>query len=354
MLLLIFLLPLQLFAQDITGIWKGFMNTSGNKLPYELVISYDGDIFTGYSLTIFTINGVQNTGIKSMKIKNRKGNISIEDDELLYNDYTTPAKRVTLFGRLSLKTEDSIQTLVGTFFTRSIDRSSFSGTIQLQKKDVLEPIKLMAKLDEMKLLNTLSFVNRKPQQETTIAATGSPVKESPIAEPVNKERQKSMVVKPVQGDESTLVHLSQPKNSAPNSVLPLSKMPSVTVSYNVAADLAKRKTEIIREVFFHTDTLVLSIYDNGEIDGDTVSVVLNDKVIVARKGLGASAIKTTIYIPPDMGDSLRLIMYAENLGAIPPNTGLLVLQDGDDRYEIRFSGDFKNNSAIILRRKQKK
>jgi hypothetical protein len=31
-------------------------------------------------------------------------------------------------------------------------------------------------------------------------------------------------------------------------------------------------------------------------------------------------------------------MYAESLGTIPPNTGLLIVQDGDNRYEIRFEG----------------
>ena len=48
-----------------------------------------------------------------------------------------------------------------------------------------------------------------------------------------------------------------------------------------------------------------------------------------------------------MGDSITLIMYAENLVSIPPNTGLLVVHDGEDVYEIRFSGDLQKNSAIV-------
>ncbi len=121
---------------------------------------------------------------------------------------------------------------------------------------------------------------------------------------------------------------------------------------NTAADVDTRKTEIIRSVFFKTDSLVINLYDNGEVDGDTVSVVLNGKVIIAREGLTASAITKTIYITPDLGDSLQLVMYAENLGALPPNTGLLTIQDGEDRYEIRFAGDFTKNSAIILKRRR--
>jgi hypothetical protein len=97
---------------------------------------------------------------------------------------------------------------------------------------------------------------------------------------------------------------------------------------------------------------VLSLYDNGTIDGDTVSVVLNGNVIIAKKRLTTNAIRTTIQITPDMGDSLQLVMYAENLGSIPPNTGLLIIQDGEVRNEIRFAGDMQKSSAIILKRKR--
>jgi hypothetical protein len=53
-----------------------------------------------------------------------------------------------------------------------------------------------------------------------------------------------------------------------------------------------------------------------------------------------------------MGDSLQLVMYAENLGSIPPNTGLLIVVDGSDRQEIRFEGDLKKSSSVILRRRR--
>jgi len=46
------------------------------------------------------------------------------------------------------------------------------------------------------------------------------------------------------------------------------------------------------------------------------------------------------------------VLYAENLGSIPPNSGLLIIEDGSDRYEVRFKGDMKNSSAVRLRRKQ--
>jgi hypothetical protein len=127
----------------------------------------------------------------------------------------------------------------------------------------------------------------------------------------------------------------------------LTSAPSISIT-----ELAKRKIETIRTVNFKSDSLLLTLYDNGEVDGDTVSVLLNGKNIMPRQGLSTKPISKTIYITPDLGDSLQLIMYAENLGSIPPNTGLLIIHDGEDIYQIRFAGDLQKNSAIILHRKK--
>ena len=74
-ILLFFCFPLSTFAQDVTGIWTGSLYTQGNELPYELVISQAGDKFSGYSLTTFSFDGILNTGLKSMKIKNKNGKV---------------------------------------------------------------------------------------------------------------------------------------------------------------------------------------------------------------------------------------------------------------------------------------
>ncbi|MGN6266745.1 MAG: hypothetical protein ACTHM5_13765 [Ginsengibacter sp.] len=118
------------------------------------------------------------------------------------------------------------------------------------------------------------------------------------------------------------------------------------------ADLSKRKLETIRTVVVAQDSLVFSLYDNGTVDGDTVSVLINGKVAIPRVGLLEKAYNKTIYLTPDMGDSISVVLYAENLGSIPPNTGLLVIREGSKIYEIRFSGDMDKNSKIVLIRKK--
>lgn len=97
---------------------------------------------------------------------------------------------------------------------------------------------------------------------------------------------------------------------------------------------------------------MLSLYDNGYVDGDTVSVILNGKIIVAKQRLSEKAIRVNVQLTPDIDDSLVLTMYAENLGSIAPNTGLLIIQDGEERTQIRFEGDMQKSSAIMLLRKR--
>ena len=117
------------------------------------------------------------------------------------------------------------------------------------------------------------------------------------------------------------------------------------------ATIAGRKSEFSQVVNFKADSLVLSLYDNGEIDGDTVSVIMNGETIMAKQGIKASAIRKTIYIQPGQDEDFTLVLFADNLGKYPPNTGLLVVHDGDDVYHLRFSSDFQKSTGIVFRRK---
>ncbi len=118
-----------------------------------------------------------------------------------------------------------------------------------------------------------------------------------------------------------------------------------------AAEIDKRVTKSDQSFYFESDSLLLTLYDNGEVDGDTVTVLMNGNVIFSKVGLTTKANSKTVYITPDM-DSVKLVMYAESLGEIPPNTGLLIVNDADKRYEIRFSADLTTNAAIVFKRKK--
>jgi hypothetical protein len=238
-------------------------------------------------------------------------------------------------------------TLKGPFRTRSLDfreqkSLSYTGTITLQKLNKPQDTKLISTLEEMNLLNTVAFMQPqksppKPEIKKDVAATSvkpekpSRKKRRPVDEP---KREKAPPA-------PTVTVAAERQKPAPDTV-------------KAAAELATRETEVIQRVTFKSDSLILKLYDHGVIDGDTVSVVLNGKVIAARQGLKGKPITSVIHITPELGDSLLLVMYAESLGTIPPNTGILVVHDGDNRYEIRFEGTKQKSSAILLTRSTRK
>lgn len=118
-----------------------------------------------------------------------------------------------------------------------------------------------------------------------------------------------------------------------------------------AVNVNTRTTELQQTVYFKSDSLQLTLFDNGEVDGDTVSVLMNGVIIFAKERLSTNAVRKMVAIDPSQ-DSVQLIMYAENLGTIAPNTGLLVVKDGRDIYEVRFNGNLQKNAAIVFRRRR--
>lgn len=114
--------------------------------------------------------------------------------------------------------------------------------------------------------------------------------------------------------------------------------------------IVKRQVEIIEALEVSEDSVVLSLYDNGEIDGDTVSVFLNNELVVSKIGIKASAYKKTIAVPK--GEIIQLTLFAENLGSIPPNTGLLIVTTTNERYLVNFSSTLNKSSSIVLKRKE--
>ena len=94
--LLVLLLPVQLFAQDITGLWKGelYVDSTKKYLPYEISISEAKGKLIGYSHITFEENRKQEIGVRDIKIKRKDDKIIIEDDDpVSYTHLTLPTNR---------------------------------------------------------------------------------------------------------------------------------------------------------------------------------------------------------------------------------------------------------------------
>ena len=116
-------------------------------------------------------------------------------------------------------------------------------------------------------------------------------------------------------------------------------------------DFLKRKSVIGKELEVSSDSIRLSFYDNAEVDGDSISVFFNNKLVLAHQELTEKAFN--LYIKLDsLKDSNEVSMFAENLGKYPPNTALMVVSDGENRYEVFLSSDFKGNATVRFKRKR--
>ncbi len=120
----------------------------------------------------------------------------------------------------------------------------------------------------------------------------------------------------------------------------------------VITDPFARKKVIEQEFELEVDTVLISLYDNGEIDGDTISVLLNETTVVSRQLLSARPIQ--FKIPLDsLSEFVEVVMVAENLGSIPPNTALMIVEAGGKSYKIGMSSSLDVNSSIRIKRKRK-
>jgi hypothetical protein len=114
-------------------------------------------------------------------------------------------------------------------------------------------------------------------------------------------------------------------------------------------EFSKRSNIYEKDIVVYDDSVLVSFYDNGEIDDDTISVFLNKKPILVRRGLSARALN--IYIGLDSTSEVHeLSMFANNMGKFPPNTALMVISDRQKRYELYLSASLKQNATVRLRR----
>ncbi|GAC1421284.1 MAG: hypothetical protein NVSMB67_15790 [Flavisolibacter sp.] len=115
----------------------------------------------------------------------------------------------------------------------------------------------------------------------------------------------------------------------------------------------KRRENILQnEITVASDSIKVDFYDNGEVDGDSISVYFNDQLLGANLRLSTKAIHLNLTLDTSKEVNI-LAMFANNLGTIPPNTALMLVYDGTKRYEIRLSSNLEQNAVVRIRRRKK-
>ena len=137
------------------------------------------------------------------------------------------------------------------------------------------------------------------------------------------------------------------KPAASEPVIITPQITTINKTIALPRPIASRANPVIKQIETAASELLIELYDNGQIDGDTVSIYHNNQLLVSRAGLSDKPLKIKITVDAQQPHH-ELIMVAENLGSIPPNTSLMIVTAKDKRYEIFISSSEQKNAKIVI------
>ncbi len=177
----------------------------------------------------------------------------------------------------------------------------------------------------------LPVVKKQPVRIPPPVVVKNPVKEPVKESPALKKRHVAVTVIP---SKNIPAQTNQVKAAPVNKV-------------GLPDPIRTRENLLIKKLDVAAGELTIQLYDNGTIDGDTVSIYHNNELIVSRAGLSEKPI--TIKLTVDGADPHHeLIMVAENLGSIPPNTSLMVVTSKGKREEVFISSTKQQNAKLVI------
>lgn len=119
----------------------------------------------------------------------------------------------------------------------------------------------------------------------------------------------------------------------------------------ISLALKQRAFDELPVIEVDADSLKVSLYDNGEVDRDSISLFYNRKLVAFNQMLSDKPLGFAF----SLGNGVNEIsMFAENLGRIPPNTALAIIYAGEQRFELNLTSTFNKNAAIRFKRKIKR
>ena len=321
----------------ITGVWKGRIN----RQKAELKIIQNGDSLTGTSYYYESENNYRRYSIKGYFDK--ESNEAVWwDDELIEEkstkfNLTAPGKNA-LLSSADFNCPGSGKMMLDGKAALKEDETKPQGEVHLDKtgnpmfQDDWDFVidNYTTGTNDPDIINEIA--NNIPRQK--------PIEEPVITDPV--DRSIAVVTPPVQKPaekpaEKKVIIKEEPK--------PVIKTIEPVKAPTIEEKFVTRKKVLIKEIPVTGDSIELRFYDNAEIDGDSISLFLNNKLIFQHIRLLGSAYTIKLAVS-DLNESNELIMVAENLGSIPPNTSYMVAVVGDNQYDARLEST-EGSSAMI-------
>jgi hypothetical protein len=315
-------------AQMITGVWKGKIN----RQKVEVKIIQNGDNLTGtsyyyespasyrrYSIRgYFDANTNEAVWWDDELVEEKSGRVSSAGKEPLLSraDFNCPGgAKMMLDGKASKVADEtekagdvSLNKIVQSIFPDEWDFVIENYTAGANDPVIIDSIGFLAFAD--KTIENIPVASKNP--------LGNPM----VSEPV----------------EQKAAPLPTPRILLPKAL-------------SIEEKFITRKKVFSSEIPVAGDSVELRFYDNAQVDGDSISLFLNDKLIFQHIRLSEKAY--TIKLPvAELETSNELIMVAENLGSIPPNTSFMVAQVGEKRYEARLESTEGSSAMIRLVKKE--
>jgi hypothetical protein len=329
--------PALLRAQTVTGSWYGRMDVDltgmYNNYLTELVIKQKGSrvegVFGYYfrnKYESFLIHGTYNPKTREIIILNLPVIYYGSNSTVNSIDCMTNFRGILITSRMGT-------TLKGTFYHDS------------KYKYLCPDLKVNFALDkEDKSQDTSSVMAAK-------ARIWTPQADDKVVDEVKAEAPVAPTTTMTATDTATAAPAKHADSVTAMAPAPRPDSAGMADSLKIAESFASRKAVLNRELLVESDSVRLSFYDNGEIDGDSISVFVNHQLVLSHQGLEAKAFN--IYLHLDSTRELTDVsMFAENLGSIPPNTALMIVTDGKNRYEVFLSSSLTENATVELRRKR--
>jgi hypothetical protein len=116
------------------------------------------------------------------------------------------------------------------------------------------------------------------------------------------------------------------------------------VSIQKTLKLEPRELKLAKTLTVDTSAIKLQFYDDAEIDGDTITVLVNNKLVLYRQRLTDKPLTFNFNAFPNT--EYELIMYADNLGLIPPNTALMIVTAGEKRFDVYLSSSQQKSASV--------
>lgn len=326
---------------NLNGQWRGsFSENSGSQsslldpssTTYVLELEINGNVVSGYSYTYFTDIGPK----RYYTICRLTGSVDRVSNNIVVTEiervkYNTPPYILNCFQvhRLSYeKGEGNTEYLKGEWHPAPNQDCGGKGVTVLSRQTLSRTpfaIKVPPKQEGVAKANPPATTRRQPAK---------PAPKTPVQETRPAPKTKA-ITSDIPVDKKTEPVIAENK--------PILSMPPAPAYKGYE----KRRSEVAKTIQIESPVFQVDFYDNGMIDGDTISVFFNGKLIAANKMLTDKPLTLTLSFDKNYRQNV-ITMYAENLGSIPPNTAVMIVRDGSKRYEVRMESDLGKSGSVVF------